>query len=136
MNYLNATQDSGRQFVQRQIEGPVVMLNLLRFRKLADYSQHPELDSGEAISGAAAYQKYMTHTLPYLKDAGSEVLFYGKGGPFLIGPETEQWDVVLLVKHQSTAAFLAFANNEGYLKGAGHRYAALADSRLLPIQPQ
>lgn len=28
---------------------------------------------------------------------------------------------------------LAFASNPGYLAGLGHRTAALADSRLLPV---
>ena len=45
----------------------------------------------------------------------------------------EEWDTVLLVKHKSIAAFMAFATNEEYLKGVGHLTAALADSRLLPI---
>lgn len=134
MNYLDATQEAGKNFVQRGIEGPVTMLNLLRFRKVADYSHAPTLDPGEAISGQAAYQLYMKHTLPFLEEAGGEVLFNGKGGSFLIGPEAEQWDLVLLVRHQSTAAFLAFATNEGYLAIAGHRKAALSDSRLLPIE--
>ena len=110
------------------------MLNLLRFRKVADYTDFPSLDPGEAISGKDAYQLYMKHTLPFLQEAGGEVVFYGKGGSFLIGPEAEQWDLVLLVRHQSTAAFLAFATNEGYLAIAGHRKAALSDSRLLPIE--
>lgn len=133
MNYLDATQEAGKNFVQRGIDGPVVMLNLLRFRKIADYSKFPALDPGEGISGAAAYKLYMKHTLPFLKEAGGEVLFSGKGGSFLIGPQAEQWDLVLLVRHQSTAAFLSFATDEGYLAIAGHRTAALSDSRLLPM---
>ena len=112
-----------------------MMLNLLRFRKQADYSTHPTLAPQEAISGRAAYQLYMEHTLPFIKEAGAEVVFMGKGGPYLIGPEDQYWDMVLLVKHQSAAAFLAFATNEAYLAGAGHRTAALSDSRLLPIEP-
>ncbi len=30
--YLEPTQESGRAFVMRQLVGPIVMLNLLRFR--------------------------------------------------------------------------------------------------------
>lgn len=132
--YLHATQEAGMAFYQRGISGEVVMLNLLRFKTTADYDKHPELAPTEAISGAAAYQRYMEFTLPLLKQAGSEVLFYGKGGAFLIGPENQQWDAVLLVKHQSVARFMAFAQDPEYLKTAGHRTAALADSRLLPIE--
>lgn len=132
--YLEASQEAGRKFYQRGISGRVIMLNLLRFRELADYSHTPKLAPTEPISGKAAYQLYIEHTLPFLQEAGSEVVFMGKGGEFLIGPEGEGWDEVLLVRHESTAKFIEFARNEAYLKGTGHRTAALADSRLLPIE--
>ncbi len=131
--YIDPTQEAGAALFSRNIEGPVVMLNLLRFKEVADYSDHPELAPENTISGVEAYEKYIAHTLPFLAEAGSEVLFAGEGSPFLIGPPDETWDRVLLVRHASLTEFLKFARNEGYLKGAGHRTAALADSRLLPI---
>lgn len=48
-------------------------------------------------------------------------------------PESERWDRALLVKQSSVQAFMAFAGNEAYLAGLGHRTAAVADSRLLPL---
>lgn len=131
--YLDATQESGRAFVARGISGPVVMLNLLRFREYADYSATPELAPREPISGAAAYQLYMQHTLPHLKKSGGELIFLGKGGNFLIGPADERWDAVMLVRQSSVSDFIAFASNQEYLAGMGHRTAALKDSRLLPL---
>ena len=131
--YLDPTQESGRALFVRGIPGPVVMLNLLRFRPVADYSAHPELAPAAPISGEAAYRLYMTHTLPFLHASGGELLFYGKGGHFLIGPGDECWDAAMLVRQSSIASFFAFASNEGYLSGMGHRVAALADSRLLPL---
>ena len=41
--YLTVTDEAGRAFFMRNIKGPVVMLNLLRFRETADYSASPEL---------------------------------------------------------------------------------------------
>lgn len=131
--YLEPTQESGRALFVRGIPGPVVMLNLLRFRAVADYSANPELAPASPISGDAAYRVYMAHTLPYLKASGGELLFYGKGGGFLIGPSDERWDAAMLVRQSSITAFFAFASNEGYLSGMGHRVAALEDSRLLPL---
>lgn len=131
--YLEPTQESGRALVARAIAGEVVMLNLLRFRAVADYSATPELAPETPISGAEAYDRYMAHTLPVLEDSGGEVLFFGAGGPFLIGPQAERWDRALLVRQRSTAAFLAFATNQAYLAGLGHRTAALEDARLLPL---
>lgn len=40
--YLEPTQEQGRDFFMRGIEGSVVMLNLLRFREVADYSGSPD----------------------------------------------------------------------------------------------
>jgi len=131
--YLDPTQESGRALFVRGIPGPVVMLNLLRFRPVADYSASPELAPAAPISGEAAYRLYMTHTLPFLHASGGDLLFYGKGGHFLIGPGDECWDAAMLVRQSSIASFFAFASNEGYLSGMGHRVAALADSRLLPL---
>jgi hypothetical protein len=131
--YLDPTQESGRALFVRGIPGPVVMLNLLRFRAVANYSANPELAPASPISGEAAYRLYMAHTLPYLHASGGELLFYGKGGGFLIGPNDERWDAAMLIRQSSVMSFFAFASNEGYLAGMGHRVAALEDSRLLPL---
>ncbi|MDN5213629.1 DUF1330 domain-containing protein [Fulvivirgaceae bacterium BMA12] len=131
--YLMPTQEAGQKFVMRQIQGHVIMLNLLRFRQTADYAATPELEPATPISGKGAYQRYMDHTLPFLKASGGEIVFMGEGGDYLIGPNDEKWDVVLLVKQHSVDSFLAFESNQDYLKGVGHRTAALEDSRILPI---
>jgi hypothetical protein len=131
--YFEPTQEAGRAFFTRDISGSVVMLNLLKFRTTADYSAAPELAPVAPISGEAAYRIYMKHTLPYLEKSGGNVLFYGHGGEFLIGPSEERWDAALLVRQTGVAAFLAFASNKEYLTGIGHRTAALEDSRLLPL---
>jgi uncharacterized protein (DUF1330 family) len=136
MPHLEPTEDAGRRYFSRPVAGPVVMLNLLRFRAVADYSATPELAPPEPISGAEAYQRYVEHTLPHLHESGGEVLFTGESDHFLIGPEDERWDLVLLVRHRSQESFLAFASNEPYLDGMSHRLAALEDSRLLPMLEQ
>ncbi|MCB9137963.1 MAG: DUF1330 domain-containing protein [Caldilineaceae bacterium] len=131
--YLEVSQEAGAALFSRNIAGPVVMLNLLRFRAVADYSHTPELAPPAPISGAEAFQKYMDHTEPFLKESGGEILFLGKGGSYLIGPQAEQWDFVMLIRQNSLADFMAFSSNQAYLVGLGHRTAALEDSRLLPL---
>lgn len=133
--YIEATQEAGAALFSRDIKGEVVMLNLLRLRERADYSATPELAPATPISGRAALEKYIAHTLPYLRQSGGEVSLLGEGGPFFIGPADEHWDVVMLVKQASLSSFLAFATNADYLAGVGHRTAAVLDSRLLPILP-
>jgi len=109
------------------------MLNLVRLRAVADYGASPELAPAAPISGAEAYDRYVAHTLPFLRASGGEVTFLGDGGPWLIGPEGERWDRAMLVQQASVADFMAFASEAGYLAGLGHRTAAAEDSRLLPL---
>jgi hypothetical protein len=131
--YLEPSPDTARAFFSRPPAGRVVMLNLLRFRPIADYSATPDLAPPSPISGETAYRLYMDHTIPHLEKSGGKLLFYGKGDRFLIGPADERWDAAMLVSQASAAAFLAFATNKEYLAGIGHRAAALEDSRLLPL---
>lgn len=132
--YLEPTQESGRAFFMRGMTGAVVMLNLLRYRAIADYSATPQLAPARPITGEAAYRLYMDHTMAHLEKSGGKLLFFGRGGRFLIGPGDERWDAAMLVQQSSSAAFMAFASNAEYLAGIGHRTAALEDSRLLPLQ--
>lgn len=133
MKYLDPTQESAQALIARQIDGPITMLNLLRFRELADYSATPDLAPSEPIAGGEAYRRYAEHTMPFLIESGGEVLLDGTGGQFFIGPTNERWDHVLIVRQRSLDDFFAFASNPAYLAGLGHRTAALEDSRLLPI---
>ena len=131
--FLDPTDESVGRLLQRHISGPVTMLNLLRFRDWADYSAFPEAAPSEPISGRAAYDRYMTHTMPFLTASGGSIAFLATGGDYLVGPPGERWDLVMAVTQASVPAFLDFASDQAYLAGVCHRTAALEDSRLLPL---
>jgi len=131
--YIDVTDEAGKAFFTSNVNGEIVMLNLLRYKQWADYSTCKDLEPSEKISGKEAYRIYMKSVLPHLEKAESEVLFFGKCQNFLIGPSAENWDEMILVKHKNKERFLQFASDEAYLKIKGHRTASLADSRLLPI---
>ena len=122
---VRALRDNGR-------DGPVVMLNLLKFRDDAAYPA----DSGEpAMSGAAAYDRYQhafTVTVGAISQA--EVLYDGPVEQVFIGmagtPETD-WDKVLMVRYPTRQHFLAMMADEGYRVALVHRYAGLARTVLL-----
>ena len=131
--FLEPTQAAGAALFRRNISGEIVMLNLLRFREVADYSANPDLMPDEPISGREAYQKYIDFTLPFLTESGGGIVFLGEGGKYFIGPQDEQWDMALLIRQNSLSDFFAFASNPKYLVGLGHRTAAVEDLRLLPL---
>ncbi|MGY6650483.1 DUF1330 domain-containing protein [Wenyingzhuangia sp. IMCC45574] len=132
-NYIDASPELGKKFyLDFHNKGKIVMLNLLKFKPTADYTNLELLKPNQEISGEEAYQLYLKKTLPELEKAGSRIIYYGKSNHFLIGPESEKWNAILVVEHESVVKFMEFAQNKEYLKNAGHRTAALEDSRLLP----
>ncbi|WP_375209569.1 DUF1330 domain-containing protein [Hyphomonas jannaschiana] len=133
MAYLAPTQELGRRFVMRGLTGNVIMLNLIRLRTVADYTGFPDIAPESPISGRAAYDLYIEHTLPYLEKSGGRLDFLAEGGSWLIGPEDERWDLALLVRQKDMETFFAFEQDLDYMKILGHRAAAVEDSRLLPL---
>lgn len=131
--YLEPDDANLTAILAREFSGPVTMLNLLRFREQADYSDRPDLAPAAPISGREAYDRYIDHTIPFLAESGGALSFLGDGGALFIGPSDERWDLVMLVRQVSIESFFAFAENQAYMAGIGHRTAALEDSRLLPI---
>jgi hypothetical protein len=130
---LAPAQPPGRGFIMRGLEGEVVKLDLLRLLDVADYSATPELVPATPISGAEAFNRYIPHTPPLLRDSGGELRFLVRGGSRLIGPESKRRDLVMLVSQRRVQSFLAFAQHEACLAGIGHRTAAIEDSLLLPL---
>lgn len=131
--YISPTPESIAELMQRGLTGPLTMLNLLRFRAQADYSETPKLAPGKPISGEAAYQIYMEHVGPLFAAAGGKVILSGAAGALLIGPQDARWDQVLIARYPDLAAFIAMTQSPQYHEKAGHRTAAVEDSRLLPI---
>jgi uncharacterized protein (DUF1330 family) len=133
--YIKTDFEKGKKFfIEFMNKGSFQMLNLLKFKPIADYSLFPELKPTSDISGEQAYLKYIESVLPLLDKAGSKLLFQGKCSDFVIGPDDEKWDMMLLLQHKSAESFISFADNIEYKKIEGHRTAALEDSRLLPVQ--
>lgn len=132
--YINTEFEKGKAFfIKNRGKGKIKMLNLLKFKDIADYSDFPSIAPDQSLSGNEAYKKYMDSIAPLLEEAGSKILLQGNCDPFLIGPTNENWDMALIVEHSSAEAFVSFAQNPKYQELEGHRIAALSDSRLLPF---
>ena len=111
-------------------DGPVVMLNLLRFREHAI-----GIDAADNISGAEAYARYGASVLPHLQRVGGRVLLTLPAEQSVVGPDAPEWDLVLVVQYPSRQAFLSMIADPDYLQIHHHRAAALADSRLIACAP-
>lgn len=117
---------------------PVEMLNLVRFRDLANYPGDHEL-ARDGLSGAEAYALYGRHTAAILARVGGSILWRAGFETMLIGPEGEAWDAMFIARYPSAHAFLAMVSDPAYQRAVIHRQAAVATSRLIrtaPAQPK
>lgn len=127
--YVDPTKEDFARFREMQREGPVHMLNLLRFRETAAY------DDGTIATGAEAYQSYAREGGPIFARLGGRQVWLGSPELMLIGPSDEQWDLAFIAEYPSVDAFVAMLRDPDYRKAVRHRQAAVADSRLVRIQP-
>src|SRR5260221_7776276 len=86
--------------------GPVVMVNLVRFRERS-------LDG--AGSGWDAYVRYSKGDMPLLKKVGGTVIWAGRVEGVSVGDLGDgRWDWVVLVLYPSRAAFLEMMTSPDY----------------------
>ena len=107
---------------------PIVMLNLLKFREMADY---PADSEHAPCSGREAYARYSAHATKAVGNTGGGVVWAGSALSHPIAPPDEQWDEVLLISYPSVQAFLGMVMDPEYQKQSIHRTAALEDARLV-----
>jgi len=82
-------------------EGPVVMLNLLKFKERADTSD---------VGGRESYNRYSRDVKPMVEALGGRIIWHGRADQLLIGEE--DWDAVALVEYPSRKAFLEMATSK------------------------
>jgi len=119
---IQPTREQIEELVSSDHQGPVVMLNLLRFRERAD---------GGTGSGRDSYGRYGDSVRSLLEAAGGRVLWQGRADSVVIGDEADAWDAVILVEYPSRARFLEMVSKPDYREVSSHRTNALVDSRLI-----
>jgi uncharacterized protein (DUF1330 family) len=105
-------------------EGPVVMINLLKFRE--------ESADGNG-TGAEAYARYAELAGPFVERHGGRLVFSGQAKEHLIGDTNYDWDMVLLVSWPKQQNLLDLAGDEDYEKIAHHRKNALERTMLIAM---
>lgn len=123
--HLKVNREEFHKFKESVSKGPLVMLNLLRYKKVVE-------ETGE--TGKLAYSKYLNAAKPFFDQVNAEMLFFGSPKHMLIGPAEEAlWDAIILVKYNSFSDFMNMTTAEGYPTKL--REQALLDSRLIHCKP-
>jgi uncharacterized protein (DUF1330 family) len=108
------------------LDEPVVMLNLLRYRETAENGA-----GVDGLTGREAYEAYGKEFAKLHPRFGGEPLWMGRGLHSIIGEE--EWDIVILVRYPTRRQFFDMVRDPDYLEIAPMRAAALADSRLVEM---
>ncbi len=112
-------------------DGPIVMLNLNRYREVAVYADGR--DAG-GRTGRAVYLDYGIVAQQGLDRVGGRVLWATDASPPLIGCGHDTFDEVLAVWYPSRQAFLDLTSDPAYREALAHREAALETSALIPCR--
>lgn len=116
------------QWLGEPLEGPIAMINLLRYREQAAYAP----DAGVTpCTGREAYGRYSEVAIQKVAGVGGRVVWMGVVQAALIAPEGERWDDAVIVEYPSKEAFLRMISDPEYQACVFHRTAALEDSRLI-----
>jgi uncharacterized protein (DUF1330 family) len=117
--------------MRRGPEGPLVMVNLLKYRERAQYAAD-RAEAKENLSGREAYQRYGMAALQHVTALGGRVVWGGQQKLVLIGDtDANDWDEVVCVMYPSREAFLKMTQDPDYLAAHYHREAGLARTALL-----
>jgi uncharacterized protein (DUF1330 family) len=112
--------DQFQALVAAPDEGPVVMLNLLKFKQ---------------DGGAETYLHYGDAAIAMVEERGGRLLWSGQAQQVLIGDPAADWDVVVLVEYPSRSAFIEMVSSPEYLQAHADREAALERTIVVACSP-
>ena len=133
MNVRNAvvpTPEGMQAFLAKDIEGPVSMVNLLKFKEKAEYADGRETD----LSGAEAYALYGQDMIRWVtRPTAGRMLFSGPAHHLVLGEADELWDQVAIMEYPSKEAFVQIVSAPEVAEWGLHRAAGLEGQLLIAV---
>ena len=134
MKVENAVMPQPQQamdFFGGQEDGPFVMVNLLKFKPMAEYD-----DGSDAhLTGAEAYFRYGEEVRKLVEGLGGRIRYQGRVTGLLLGDVEDLWDVVALAEYPSLEAFRNMAMSPAMHAIEHHRKAGLAGQLNIRTKP-
>ncbi|MGE0821292.1 MAG: DUF1330 domain-containing protein [Candidatus Binatia bacterium] len=118
MSELLPNPQALQTFLSNGDKGPVVMLNLLKFK---------------ADGGEEAYGKYAEAVGKIVADHGGKVMYVGRAAERMVG--TEDWDAIALVQYPTRKALIEMFNSPEYQAIHHYREEGLERTVLYATDP-
>ena len=122
VNKLAPTEEQMEGFLEPGRDGPIYMLNLLKFKEKAEYADGRET----VLSGAEAYAIYGQEVIQHLQKVGGAPMFSAGVERLMLGEVEELWDTAAIAMYPSRKAMLEMIMSPEYQASALHREAGLA----------
>ena len=120
-NKLHPSAEQMQGFADPSADGPIYMLNLLKFRERAEYSDGRETD----LTGAQAYGLYGAEVAKLLTELGGGGMFNAQVERLMLGEVEELWDAVAIAMYPSREAMIQMIQSDAYQAIHHHREAGL-----------
>jgi len=113
---------------QAPAEGPVYLLNLLRFKQRAEYADGRATD----LTGEQAYALYTEGVSKLIAGVGGRIIWFGRCNTLVIGDGDEPpWETAAIVEYQHLEDYLKMRGGADYEDVHVHREAGLAQQLLI-----
>jgi len=106
-------------------DGPLVMLNLNRYRERAAYAADPEDGVEPDVSGREAYARYGVVAMGVIHRVGGSIVWSTGATLTVVGEQQERFDDVIAVRYPSAQAFLDLVADPAMARAKVHRDAGL-----------
>lgn len=132
--YIDPSPENFAAFKALPRDEPIHMLNLLRYRELAEYPAG-HVHHGNGWSGRRAYQEYGKTSGPILTRVGGTIVWRGAFQTMVTGPGDKDWHDGFVAQYPNAGAFFEMIKDAEYQLAVVNRTAALVDSRLMRFAP-
>ena len=120
-NSVIPNKDQMDEFLEGDIDSPISMVNLLKFKEKAEYEDGRDTN----LSGKEAYMIYGIEVQEHLKKVGGEIVFGGEISRLMLGEVEDLWDNVAVARYPSRTAMLEMMMDPDYQESEKHRSAGL-----------
>jgi uncharacterized protein (DUF1330 family) len=121
-NKVTPTTEQIKGFFESGADGAIYMLNLLKFKKKAEYADGRKTE----LTGAEAFALYGAEVSKILLNLGGGGMFNAKVERLMLGEVEELWDTVAIAMYPSRQAMIDMMQSKEYQAIHHHRDAGLA----------
>ena len=122
VNKLLPNKQQIEGFLAPGSEGPIYMVNLLKFKAQAEYEDGRATD----LTGEAAYGLYAQGVAKLLEEVGGTIVFSADVERLVLGEVEELWDKIAIAMYPSRQAMLQMMSSPAMQQIGQHRAAGLA----------